>query len=122
LSGLGSRVLGALQTCGLCSTATWARYGRLALCLSDAQGLHVRRQQLERYRTVIRRLWSINDALGPLDALPELDAEHDAVAMLLGDSVATAIRRSEARVWHEATGECPWCGERGPLHEPGAPE
>lgn len=40
----------------------------------------------------------------------------------VGEPTATTLRRQWARQWWSETGICPWCGERGPFHnpEPGA--
>ncbi|MBI2015310.1 MAG: hypothetical protein HYS77_07210 [Candidatus Rokubacteria bacterium] len=36
----------------------------------------------------------------------------------VGEPMATAQRRAWARAWYAETGICPFCGERGPYHDP----
>jgi len=36
----------------------------------------------------------------------------------VGEPRATTLRRQWAREWWQETGVCPYCGERGPFHNP----
>ncbi len=72
------------------------------------------------YQEALRRWWALT-AQGA-DAAPAAIAETYQTIVRLMDEVggptATRLRRSWGREWWQETGVCPYCGERGPFHDP----
>ncbi len=72
------------------------------------------------YRQALRR-WFELTAQGPGADLAEVRRVHQEILRLIdevGEPTATTLRRQWARAWHQETGICPYCGERGPYHDP----
>ncbi|MFQ5830693.1 MAG: hypothetical protein ACE5JD_16295, partial [Candidatus Methylomirabilia bacterium] len=72
------------------------------------------------YRQVLWR-WFELAALGAAADRDEVLRLYQELLRLMdevGEPRATRLRRQWAREWWEETGVCPFCGERGPYHDP----
>jgi len=72
------------------------------------------------YHQPLRR-WFELTAQGPAADREEAGQVDQEILRLIdevGEPRATALRRQWAREWWEETGACPYCGERGPYHDP----
>ncbi len=72
------------------------------------------------YRQALRR-WFDLTAQGPAADRTQVARVYQEILRLIddvGEPQATALRRQRARQWWQETGLCPFCGERGPYHEP----
>lgn len=79
------------------------------------------------YRQTLQR-WFELTAQGPVAHQAEVDRVHQEILRLIddvGQPRATSLRHQWAREWWQETGVCPYCGDRGPYHDPeqgGKPE
>ena len=74
----------------------------------------------EVYHATLRRWWALT-ARSPEADLAEIRQVHQEIVRLIddvGEPTATQFRRHWAREWWQETGVCPYCGERGPYHDP----
>ncbi len=72
------------------------------------------------YRQALRR-WFELTAQGPAADRAEVARLYQELLRLIdevGEPRATRLRRQWAREWWQETSVCPFCGERGPYHEP----
>lgn len=72
------------------------------------------------YRQTLQR-WFELTAQGAAAHQAEVDRVHQEILRLIddvGQPRATSLRRQWARAWHQETGVCPYCGDRGPYHDP----
>lgn len=72
------------------------------------------------YRRSLRHWWTLT-AEGPQANLEAIAQTYQEILRLIdevGEPQATRLRRGWARDWHSETGVCPFCGERGPYHDP----
>jgi excisionase family DNA binding protein len=75
---------------------------------------------LEFYRATLERWWELT-AQGSAADLAEVSRTFQEILRFIdevGEPPATRLRREWAREWHQRTGVCPFCGERGPYHDP----
>ncbi len=72
------------------------------------------------YRDALRH-WFELTAEGPAADRAEIKRLHQELLRLIdevGEPRATRLRRQWAREWWQETGACPYCGDRGPYHDP----
>jgi len=72
------------------------------------------------YRQALQR-WFELTAQGPSADQAEVARVYQELLRLIdevGEPRATALRRQWAREWWEESRLCPYCGERGPYHDP----
>lgn len=73
------------------------------------------------YRETLARAFALIARGADADALDCRRVLDDEARLIdeVGVRRADLIRAEVARTWHAEHGTCPWCGDRGPLHDPG---
>lgn len=62
-----------------------------------------------------RRYWSTEES-EPVEVFRTIHLQIDHLEKQVGEDGAWHILETEARVWHQKTGVCPFCRQRGELH------
>lgn len=72
------------------------------------------------YRQALRSWWVLTAQGQDADLAEARRLYQDLLRLLdeVGEPQATRLRREWARTWWQEQGVCPFCGERGPYHDP----